>query len=145
MVPKESGFNQSETASGWRARVVGRFQCSSATVRDGEVIQRHHFCHHGDTICHPKSSYVTTKLYGTSTRGRNNNAIFSEKAIFHVSYRRRMPATLNWPRQSIGVGCQSSEMAALLNSLSFAFTNSFLPQYRVLWYYDYIVKWCSGI
>ena len=28
-------------------------------------------------------------------------------------------------------------MAALLNSLSFAFANSFLPQYRVK-YYDYI-------
>ena len=36
-----------------------------------------------------------------------------------------MPAMLNWPRQSIGGGCQSSKMAALLNSLSFAFTNSF--------------------
>ena len=34
---------------------------------DGEVIQRQHFCHHGDTICHPKSGYVTTKLHGTST------------------------------------------------------------------------------
>ena len=34
-------------------------------------------------------------------------------------------------------------MAALLNSLSFAFANSFLPKYRVK-YYDYIVKWCSG-
>ena len=35
-------------------------------------------------------------------------------------------------------------MAALLNSLSFAFKNSFLPKYRVK-YYDYIVKWWSGI
>ena len=35
-------------------------------------------------------------------------------------------------------------MAALLNSLFFAFTNSFLPKYRVK-YYDYIIKWCSGI
>ena len=34
-------------------------------------------------------------------------------------------------------------MAALLNSLSFAFTNSALPMYRVK-YYDYIIKWCSG-
>ena len=34
-------------------------------------------------------------------------------------------------------------MAALLNSLSFTFANSFLPMYRVK-YYDYIVKWCSG-
>ena len=35
-------------------------------ARDGEVIQRQHFCRHGGTICHPKSGYVTTKLYGTS-------------------------------------------------------------------------------
>ena len=35
-------------------------------ARDSEVIQRQHFCHHGDTICHPKSGYVTTKLHGTS-------------------------------------------------------------------------------
>ena len=40
------------------------------------------FYHHGDTICHPKSGYVTTKLYGTSTCRRNNNAIFSDRAIF---------------------------------------------------------------
>ena len=44
----------------------------------------------------------------------------------------------------IAGGCQSSEMAALLNSLSFAFANSFLPKYRVK-YYDYVVKWCSGV
>ena len=36
-------------------------------ARDGEVIQRQHFFHHGDTICQPKSSYLTTKLHGTST------------------------------------------------------------------------------
>ena len=46
--------------------------------------------------------------------------------------------------QSLGDGCQSCAMATLLNSLSFAFTNLFLPKYRVE-YYDYIVKWCSGI
>ena len=34
-------------------------------ARDGEVKQRQHFYHHGDTICHPKSGYVTTKLHGT--------------------------------------------------------------------------------
>ena len=27
-------------------------------ARDGEVIQMQHFCHHGDTVCHPKSGYV---------------------------------------------------------------------------------------
>ena len=47
----------------------------------GEVIQMQHFCHHGDTLCHPKSGYVTTKLHGTSTCGCNNNAIFSGRAI----------------------------------------------------------------
>ena len=40
------------------------------------------FCHHGDTICHPKSSYVTNKLNVISTWGWNNNAICSDKAIF---------------------------------------------------------------
>ena len=63
MVPKESGFNQSETAS------------------DGEVKQRQHFYHHGDTICHPKSGYVTNKLHGTSTCRCNKNVIFSDRAI----------------------------------------------------------------
>ena len=27
-------------------------------TRNGEVKQRQHFYHHGDTICHPKLSYV---------------------------------------------------------------------------------------
>ena len=51
-------------------------------ARDGEVIQMQHFYHHGDTLCHPKSGYVTTKLHGTSTCGCNNNAMFSGGAIF---------------------------------------------------------------
>ena len=49
--------------------------------RDDEGKQRQHFYHHGHTICHTKSGYVTTKLRGTSTRRRNNNAIFSDRAI----------------------------------------------------------------
>ncbi len=53
-----------------------------AIARDGEVKQRQHFYHHGDTICHPKSGYVTTKPHGTSTCRRNNYAIFSDGAIF---------------------------------------------------------------
>ena len=49
-------------------------------------------------------------------------------------------------RQRSGHGdpCQSSDMATLFNSLSFVFKILFLPKYRVE-YYDYIVKWCSGI
>ena len=35
-------------------------------TRDGDVKQRQHFYHHGDTICHRRSIYVTTKLHGTS-------------------------------------------------------------------------------
>ena len=51
-------------------------------ARDGQVKQRQHCFHHVDTICHPKSGYVTTKLHGTSTCRCNNNAIFSDRAIF---------------------------------------------------------------
>ena len=52
--------------------------------RDGLVKQSQHFRHHGDTICHPKSGYVTAKLHGTSTCRRNNKAIFSDRAIFKL-------------------------------------------------------------
>ena len=50
----------------------------------------------------------------------------------------KLAAVKPW-RWVSGGGCQSSTMAALLNSLSVVFTNSFLPpKYRVK-YYDYIV------
>ena len=83
-----------------------------------KVKQRQNLCHHGDTICHPKSGYVTTKLHGTSrpTCRCNNKAIFSD-SYFQVSCRLRMPATLTWPQQSLGSSCQTGKMAALLNSL----------------------------
>ena len=51
-------------------------------AKDGELIQMQHFVHHGDTLCHPKSGYVTTKLHGTSTCGCNNSAMFSGRAIY---------------------------------------------------------------
>ena len=89
MVPKENGFNQSDTASCCCAHTFW-----PAMARDGEVIQRQHFYHLGDTICLPKSGYVTTKRHGTSICGCNNNAMFSGRAIFHVSYRRFMLAML---------------------------------------------------
>ena len=50
------------------------------------------FCHHRDTICRPKSGYVTTKLHGTSTCGCNNNAMFSGRAIFTFP-----TAVICWP------------------------------------------------
>ena len=37
--------------------------------------------HRAFPIRHPNSSYVTTKLYGMSTCGCNNNTIFSKRAI----------------------------------------------------------------
>ena len=66
------------------------------------------------------------------------------QSYFHVSYRRRIPATFICPRQSIGRSCQSTEIATLLKSIYFVFKISFLPKYRVI-YYDYTVKWCSLI
>ena len=69
-------------------------------ARVGEVIQMQHFCHHGDTLCHPKSGYVTTKLHGTSTCGCNNNVMFSGRAI---SYCRRMLAMLISPGKALRV------------------------------------------
>ena len=54
-------------------------------ARYGEVKQTQHFYHHGDTICHPKSGYLTTKLHGTSTCRFNNNAIFSDRACVEIS------------------------------------------------------------
>ena len=53
-------------------------------------------------------------------------------------------ATQKMAAQSTGGACQSSEMAAMLNSLYFVFKNVFLLKYWVK-HYDYIVKWCSGI
>ena len=82
MVPEENGYNQSETASCCGARTLGRFSGWPVVSRDGEVIQMQYFYHHGDTICHPKSGYVTTKLHGTFTRGCNNTAMFSGRAMF---------------------------------------------------------------
>ena len=55
-------------------------------VRDGEVKQRQHFYNHGDTICHPKSGYVTTKLHGTSTwlRPTKSGPVGLKKLTFHT-------------------------------------------------------------
>ena len=47
------------------------------------------------------------------------NSIFSDRAVFTFPAVANMPATLIWPRQSIGRSCQSSEMATLLNSFVF--------------------------
>ena len=56
MVPKESDStyqkgDSSETACGLCPRV---FYARLPWKRDGAIIQRQHFCHYGDTICHPR-------------------------------------------------------------------------------------------
>ena len=80
-------FNRMESTNQTRLPAVARAHCDvfqaglpwqgMAKLYKGSI-----FCHHGDTICHPKSGYVTTKLHGTSTCGCNNNAMFSGRAIF---------------------------------------------------------------
>ena len=90
----DSQCNRSLTCSPKRVNLTNQKQpvvyaCANRDVFAG-------FFHHGDTICHPKSSYVTTKLNGMSTCGCNNNAICSDKAIFTFPTVDRMSATLRW-------------------------------------------------
>ena len=77
MVPKDGGFNQSKTLAHYVRAHCDVFQARLALTRDSKVLQTPYFCHHGDTICHPKSGYVTTKLHETSTCGCN--AICSDR------------------------------------------------------------------
>ena len=44
----------------------------------GEAIPTQHFCHHRDTICHPKSSYITTTLKEMSACGCNSNTFIQQ-------------------------------------------------------------------
>ena len=98
MVPKWS-TNQKRLQAD--ARDV--FQARLSWQDNGEVKQRQYFCHHEDTMCHPKSGYVITKLHGTSTCRCNYIAIFSDKSYFQVSCRLRMSATLVWPQGNLAV------------------------------------------
>ena len=77
MVFKESRFNQSETACSLCVRIKWCFPCLPA--RDSELTQTQHFCHHLDIICHPNSSYVTTKLYETSACGYKNDTVIQRE------------------------------------------------------------------
>ena len=122
MVPKEYGFNQSETTSCFCAHVVF-MTFSPAMARDGELIQTQYFCHHADTICHPKSSYVTTKLYETSACECYNNTIFQNELFSNF-----LPSTyVSWQRRSIGdYRSESRKMATLMNSSLFVFKISLL-------------------
>ena len=68
-----------------RARGV-TFSMLACHGKGGWTYTKQYFCHHADAICHPNSSYVTTKLYETSACGCNNRPPIyydlSERAIF---------------------------------------------------------------
>ena len=83
---------------------------------------------YGDTICNPNSSYVATKLYGSSASGCNKYAIMREKV---------MSIFLS----GIGDVCKSGKITTLL---LFVFTFLFLSNYRVKHFY-YIGKCFSRV
>ena len=140
MFPKECRFNQSETTSCLCARGAWRFRRSPAMARDGEFIQTQYFCHHADTICHPNSSYVTTKLYETSAWGCNNNTIF-----YNELFSRFLPSTyVAWQHRSLGDAAKVTIWRHWWIHHFFVFKISLLRNYRVK-YYDCIVKLWSGI
>ena len=98
-------------------------------ARDGELINMQHSCH-VDIIRHPNSSYVTTKLYRTSTCRRNNNTIFSERTIF--TFPTVDVCRARWPGRGEALMIHASgKMSELLNSLFVVFKISFLPKYCV--------------
>ena len=72
--------NRTLTCSTKRVDLTNRKRLAVYACANRDVLQD--FFHHGDIICHPKSSYITTKLNGMSTCGCNNNAICSDKGIF---------------------------------------------------------------
>ena len=55
---------------------------------------------------------------------------------------RFLPLMYAWRWSGLGDACQRGKMVTLLNSIFSVFKIS--PNYSVK-YYDYIVKWCSGI
>ena len=146
MVPKECRLNQSETASCLCALVAWRFPCSLAMTRDGELIQRQYFCHHADIICHPNSSYVTTKPYETSACGCNNDTIFHKKEQFS----RFLPsAYVAWQRRSLGDAAKIARWRHWwihhFSCIKVRFCVTVHYRYHRIKYYDCIIKWCSGI
>ena len=66
MVPKESGFNQSKRISHYAHAHCVVFQARLPWQGILKFYKGSIFFHHGDTICHPKSGYLTTKLHWMS-------------------------------------------------------------------------------
>ena len=103
-----------------------------------------HSLRHVDTIFHPKSSYVTTKLYGLSTRGCNNNNIF-QKELFARFLQSTYAKHVGQAAAGLGDAFQSGKMATSLNSLFSVFKISLVPITIVLNSMIIIVKWCNAV
>ena len=145
MVPKDCGFNQPETACGLCAGIAWRFPCLPTMASDGELIKMQHSCHHVDEIRHPNSSYITTKLYGTSTCRCNNNTIFSERTIF--TFPTVDVCRARWPGSDEALAIRDKVerwQHCWINYFScsrFPFCPSTVSNIMII----IIVKWCSGI
>ena len=66
---------------GQRDLVVHACLLNVFPTKESERIQMNQFCHHEDTICHPNSSYVTTKLYLNAYADETNNSAVMKKLI----------------------------------------------------------------
>ena len=64
-------------------------------------------CNPGYIVCHPNSSYITTKLHGMSARAFNNNSVMQNELLScYLLYRRRIPGTLARQHAVVGDACR---------------------------------------
>ena len=126
-----------------RACIVWRFPCLPATARDSEI-KMQHSCHHIETIRHPGSSYVTTKLLNVYMSMQRYYGLFM-KSYFHVSYRWHMLGSWPGSGQALMIHAKVERWRQCWIHYFFVLKVSILPKYCVNNYYHYIVKWCSGI
>ena len=90
-----------------------------------------HCCHHVDTIRHPNSSNVTTKLYVTPACGCNKNYGHSARAIFTFPTVDVIPVI-----QSYMPMWKEGDTVELI---IFVLKILFLPKYRAIYYVIYII------
>ena len=101
-----------------RCRTTGRSGKgvnTSTRLRSGTVPVPKLWCEHGLSYGSKESKSSSRDFNNNDDDDDDNNNNLFRQSNVHVSYRRCMSATLIWTPQSIAGGCQSSEMAALLN------------------------------
>ena len=110
-----------------------RDQCSPCwltTARDRELIQMQHFCHNGDTICHPNSSYVNVDAtimrciftFPTVDVCRERRADSVQAFVVHAKVARCQRCWINY-----------------FSCLKFRFCLTTVSNIMI------IVNWCSGV